>query len=295
MERPLNHKSNADAPATRFVHWSEIKVRLADSGVDRARERVYGVPRNGMVIASLLRHADVVTEPESATVFLDDLVDSGRTRDNYHRKYPGTPFRALYDKKNGDGKDWIVFPWETESGPEDVVVRLLTYLGEDPNREGLLETPSRYIRAMVEMTAGYRQDPQAILSKVFNEPYDEMIVVGPVPFTSMCEHHVLPFSGEAWLGYIPKGKVVGLSKLPRLVQCFAKRLQIQERMTQEIVHEINAALDPLGAACVIRAQHLCMKIRGVKSDGGMTTSCLTGMFKTDLNTRGEFLRFAQCR
>ena len=177
---------------------------------------------------------------------------------------------------------------------DKLVYDFLLKIGEDPERDGLKGTPSRVTRSWVERTNGYKQDPAEILSKNFEVSHDEMIVVRDIDFYSTCEHHLLPFSGVAHVGYIPKSKVVGLSKLARLIECYAHRLQIQERMTQQIAHSINAVLDVQGVGVIIEAQHLCMQCRGVKKEKAvMVTSCLRGSMKEDPRARAEFLEL--CR
>jgi GTP cyclohydrolase I len=166
---------------------------------------------------------------------------------------------------------------------------LLGYLGEDASREGLRDTPARVVRAFEEMTCGYRENPETILATRFKENYDELVVVSEIPFWSLCEHHLMPFSGVAKVGYLPNGRVVGLSKIPRLVRCFARRLQVQERLTQEIALAMHHHLKPRGVGVVIRATHLCMVARGVGSRGEMTTSCLLGAVRKSARTRSEFL------
>jgi GTP cyclohydrolase I len=163
-------------------------------------------------------------------------------------------------------------------------------IGEDVNREGLLKTPARAAKAMLELTVGYDQDPAAILGTIFNESCDEMVVVANIPFYSLCEHHLLPFFGSATIGYIPDGRIVGLSKIPRLVHCFAKRLQVQERLTRQIVDAIQEVVRPRGAACVINGHHLCMSMRGVGSSGSMHTCALKGLMLENPSARDEFLR-----
>jgi GTP cyclohydrolase I len=170
---------------------------------------------------------------------------------------------------------------------------VLRMLGEDPDRAGLEETPRRWLNAYMEL--GDRTgDPATLLGKVFQDvtyPTDQMIAVGPIPFTSLCEHHLLPFQGTAWVAYLPSVKgVVGLSKIPRLVDHFARRPQVQERLTNDIVAALDAHLAPDGAACIIRARHECMSIRGVRKEGtDMVTSVLTGSFKQNPTVRAEFL------
>jgi GTP cyclohydrolase I len=170
------------------------------------------------------------------------------------------------------------------------VKELLLFLGEDPRREGLLKTPERVAKSLLEMTEGYRQDPAEILSTTFTETCDELIVVRDIEFWSLCEHHLLPFHGTATVGYLPKDRIVGLSKLGRIVHCFARRLQVQEKMTQQIANAVMEHLQPQGVGVIVKATHLCMAMRGVRSPAEMLTSCLLGQFK-DPVTRQEFLSF----
>ncbi len=174
---------------------------------------------------------------------------------------------------------------------ERAVITILSEIGEDPQREGLLNTPSRYAKALSELTAGYRVDPEALINDaIFTVHYDEMVVVRDIHFYSLCEHHMLPFYGHAHVAYIPQGKVIGLSKIPRIVEMFARRLQVQERMTVEIADFINQHLHPSGVAVVAEGTHLCSVMRGVrKENASMVTSAMRGGFKTDSKTRGEFL------
>lgn len=170
---------------------------------------------------------------------------------------------------------------------------LLLFVGEDPDRDGLVNTPARVVRAWAELTAGYKEDAAEILSTTFAERYDEMVVMRGISFHSLCEHHILNFSGTVSLGYIP-GKVVGISKLARLVQCFAKRLQIQERMTQQIAQAIEAHLEAKGVGVVIRAHHLCMGCRGVRQpETELVTSSMLGDLRKQGSARAEFLRLIE--
>lgn len=183
--------------------------------------------------------------------------------------------------------------WD-EKTTEDLAVHyraILDLIGEDAEREGLLKTPVRVAKAMQFLTQGYHQDPKEIvLSAKFKEEYQEMVIVKDIELYSMCEHHMLPFIGKAHVAYIPNGYVTGLSKIARVVEAFARRLQIQERLTTEIKDCIQEALNPLGVAVVIEAQHLCMQMRGVQKQHSITTtSDFTGAFKAD-RTRSEFLR-----
>jgi GTP cyclohydrolase I len=168
--------------------------------------------------------------------------------------------------------------------------QIIETIGEDPNREGLSKTPERAAKAIQFLTQGYQQDAGEILrSALFKEDYNEMVVVKDIEVYSMCEHHLLPFYGKAHIAYIPNGYVVGLSKIPRVIDVFARRLQVQERMTHEILHAIDDTLQPLGVAVVIEAAHMCMMMRGVqKQNSSTTTSAFTGSFR-DMETRNEFL------
>ena len=168
---------------------------------------------------------------------------------------------------------------------------LLEEIGEDPSREGLLNTPLRVAKAWKELSKGYNQDLDKLINNaVFKEDYDQMVMVKDIGFYSMCEHHLLPFFGHAHVAYIPDGKIIGLSKIPRMVDMFARRLQVQERMTQEIAAIIDDSLSPKGVAIIIEAQHMCMQMRGVqKKNSYMTTSSMLGIFRTDNKTRKEFL------
>lgn len=168
---------------------------------------------------------------------------------------------------------------------------VLKLIGENPDREGLKETPRRYSDALETLFGGYDQDPQDILTVFDDEKYDEMIVVKDIEFYSNCEHHMLPFFGKAHIGYIPNGKIVGLSKIPRIVDIYARRLQNQERLTQQIARSLKELLDPKGVGVVLEAQHMCMMARGVQKQGSkVSTSAMIGLFKEKDNTRSEFLK-----
>jgi GTP cyclohydrolase I len=174
---------------------------------------------------------------------------------------------------------------------QDLIRQLLAELGENPAREGLLDTPKRVEKALRFLTSGYTADVDTVLNNaLFTVDYNEMVIVKDIDFYSLCEHHLLPFFGKCHIAYIPKGKVIGLSKIPRLVEVFARRLQIQERMTNEIAETIRQKIDPLGVAVVIEATHLCMAMRGVeKQNSSAITSAMLGGFRSDARTRMEFL------
>ncbi len=173
-----------------------------------------------------------------------------------------------------------------------LIRELLKEIGEDPDREGLRGTPERIARMYEEIFAGYRQDPEKILNNaVFHQRYDEMVIVKDIDFYSMCEHHMLPFFGVVHVAYIPRDKVIGLSKIPRIVDMYARRLQIQEKMTVQIAETLQKLLNPLGVAVVVEAIHLCSVMRGVKKPRNkMITSAMLGIFRKDIRTRNEFLQ-----
>ncbi|HEX5507801.1 MAG TPA: GTP cyclohydrolase I FolE [Pseudolabrys sp.] len=203
-----------------------------------------------------------------------------------------TNLRALERVKspeNEDGKP-------TRAEVEAAVRTMIRWTGENPNRDGLRETPARVTRAFEEFFSGYAQDPAEILQKTFEEieGYDEMIVLRGIPFESHCEHHMAPIIGKAWVAYIPTGRVVGISKLARLVEAYARRLQIQEKMTAQIANTIDEVLKPQGVAVVIKAVHHCMTTRGIHKPGtDMVTSRMLGVFRDNALTRQEFLRMAE--
>jgi GTP cyclohydrolase I len=179
----------------------------------------------------------------------------------------------------------------------DEVRSILTQIGEDPSREGLLNTPKRVDRALRFLTSGYRMNADEVLNgALFDVAYDEMVIVRDIELFSLCEHHLLPFFGKCHVAYIPKGRIVGLSKIPRLVDMYARRLQVQERLTTQIAETINEKIKPRGVAVVIEAQHLCMIMRGVEKQNSVAvTSSMLGAFKDDQNTRNEFLNLIQKR
>ena len=269
----------------------------------------YPVPRGGIPVAYALQAAleslySIRLTIESTPIrvaacdfILDDLIDSGATASEYSKT--GKLFYALFSKhptaEDLAQDEWLIFPWEDSKetdGGEDVPVRLLQYIGEDAARGGLLETPKRFLKAWKFWTSGYDKDPKDIL-KVFEdgaEKCDEMVLVKNIPFYSQCEHHLAPFFGTVSVAYIPDGGVVGLSKLSRLVDMYARRLQVQERLTNQIADALNDNLKTLGVAVVMNARHMCMESRGVCQQGhSTTTSAMRGVFKEKPETRMEFL------
>jgi GTP cyclohydrolase IA len=170
------------------------------------------------------------------------------------------------------------------------VLEILKAVGEDPDREGLKATPERVARMYAELLSGMREDPQEHLKSAFTENYDEIVLLRDIPFYSICEHHLMPFIGKAHVAYLPAGNVLGVSKLARIVDCFAKRLQLQERLTAQIADSLMKGLKPLGVAVVLEASHSCMTIRGIKKPGSiMVTSAVRGTFKKDPRSRSEVL------
>lgn len=195
----------------------------------------------------------------------------------------------------------LLHQFELDFKPVDIeaakqsVTGLLHAIGEDPSREGLQDTPKRVAKAYQELVSGYTTDPKALINNaVFDVEYDDMVIVTDIEYYSLCEHHMLPFMGHAHVAYIPGKKVVGLSKIPRIVDMFSRRLQVQERLTRQIAEFINEVLEPKGVAVVMDGQHMCSMIRGVKKhDSGMTTSAMLGDFKTDREQRNEFMMHIQ--
>lgn len=251
--------------------------------------RVYGVPRGGVPVAVAISERMGIpltidpTDPK--TLIVDDLVDSGTTM----LKYKGLPFACLHVKPHSPRPDffareipneWIHYFWEAEEKPaEDHIVRCLEYIGEDPTREGLSETPSRVVKSWHEIFAGYKQDPEEIFKQFDGDGIGGLIYLKDIEFYSTCEHHMLPFWGDAMIAYIPNGKVIGISKLARLLDIFSRRLQIQERIGEQVTEALMRHLQPIGAACLIEAKHFCICSRGVgKQHSVMGYNSLKGVF-----------------
>ncbi len=278
-----------------FITWEQIAQRLFD--IDEVGERVYGIPRGGMLAAGFLRRATPVWDPKDATIFLDDIRDSGRTHERWEEKYPGRRWYFLYDKRVPAHAEmgWLVFPWEGDSvgSIEDNVVRILEFIGEDVSREGLVDTPKRVAKAWGELYSGYGKNPADVMKTFADGACDEMVILRDLEIYSTCEHHMMPFIGKAHVAYIPNGKVVGISKLARLVEIYTRRLQIQERIGEQVVAALMEHLQPKGAACVIEAKHFCMCMRGVnKQNSVMVTSALSGVFREG-PVRSEFLELVR--
>lgn len=295
-----------------FVLVKEMGQRILEAVevADGMKIAVYGIPRGGVPVAYLLAggmpgNFALTDCAETADVFVDDIIDSGATSEKWQKLHPGRPVFAMINKLDGSGAEfknsWIVFPWERgdekeTEGVEDNIVRLLQYIGEDPKRGGLLDTPKRVVKAWEHWASGYGVDIAKLL-KTFEDGADgcdEMVVVKDIPFYTHCEHHMAPFFGTATIAYIPDGRIVGLSKLPRVVNAFARRLQVQERLTNQIADAIQEHLQPKGVGVVIRARHLCMESRGIQQQGHHTiTSALRGVMRDSAEARAEFLDLAR--
>ena len=273
-----------------YISWQEVFQR-ADSLKNRLTAKnlkYYGVPRGGQIVAGILGSA--VDKVEDCDIIVDDLIDSGATLERY-KKY-NKPFEALIDKRIEYNNEWLVFPWEIkedgEETVEDNVTRLLQYFGEDVTREGLRDTPKRFVKFFKE----FLSPPEWNCTTFEGEGYDEMIVQTNIPFHSLCEHHIAPFFGYGHIAYIPNKRIVGLSKLARTLETYARRLQNQERITTQVAEFLQNTLDPKGVAVVLTAKHMCMEMRGVKKhDTHTTTSKMIGYFKDDHKARAEFLEF----
>ena len=284
--------------------WPEV-MRRVHAMIPNTVCTVYGVPRGGAVVAGLM-HAcapdrlQLVSDPASADIIVDDIVDTGTTRARVLKELAERGrrpmFVALVDKTIRGDQSWIRFPWEEHDVTADIadtVIRQLQAIGEDPMRPGLKDTPKRYIKALMEMTAGLRMDPKEPLARVFDENHDEIVMVQGIDFVSLCEHHLLPFSGTVDFAYLPKGKVVGLSKIPRFIRILAQRPQVQERLTTEIADTFCEVVEPAGVMVVVRGVHSCMRYRGVRSDGNMLTSVVRGVFKDEPEARAEAMKLME--
>jgi GTP cyclohydrolase I len=282
-----------------YLTWEDVMNKLRT--VDLLNKKVYGVPNGGMIAAGFLNYAKKVYKPEFADIILDDIIDSGGTQKWYKKQFPDTVFHALFDKQLDPQlhDQWVVFPWEAQhpNGENTVqhnIIRQLQYIGEDVNREGLLKTPDRVVKMWGEIFSGYDKDAKELLTTFdadgYADHYDEIVLLKDIEVYSMCEHHMLPFFGKAHVAYIPGKKIVGISKLARLVDMYARRLQIQERIGDQVTSSIMELLEPKGAACIIEATHMCMRMRGVqKQNSIMTTSSMKGAFLDKPAARNELM------
>lgn len=285
------------------------KLEDAVRGIDF--DTVYGIPRGGQYPAAMLAQdmgKKLIFDPseiDGKTLVVDDLCDSGATVAKFHEEHPDSKFAVVYLKEGRSDFDWlihgavfgkcaddnwVVFPDEHDGGIEENAKRVLQYIGEDVNREGLLETPKRMRRAWDEIFAGYKTDPHDLVKTFVQGTCKEMVILKRCEFYSTCEHHFFPFFGHCSIGYIPNKKVIGVSKLARLLDCYSKRMQIQERMTTQIADFLEQELEARGVYVVCEGQHFCMTSRGVKKqDASMVTSAIRGEFMENAAMRAEFL------
>lgn len=304
----ISHRQLEQAAA---VAWETIYEATKDFSRTR-KVKIYGVPRGGTHAAYLIQHAaylrlqreasQIVDYAQDADVIVDDMLDSGATKRRYKELFPGKPFVVLVNKPMSDWvKHWLVFPWELgpaegEETIEDNVVRILQFIGEDPLRGGLVETPKRVVKAWKEWTSGYGLSPADVL-KTFEDGADncdQMVTVRNIPFYSHCEHHMAPFFGTATVAYIPNGRIVGLSKINRLVDMFARRLQVQERMTNQIADAMDEVLQPQGVGVMIRGRHFCMESRGIRhANCDTVTTALRGAMLDKPQARSEFIELCK--
>lgn len=261
---------------------------------------IHGIPQGGTAVAIELSHLLGLPIFEEAllngsradqVLIVDDLVDSGATLSRY-KGHDSACIHikewTLKDKRPtfwiAVEKDWITYWWESteEKSIRDNIIRIMQFIGEDPTREGLIKTPERVIRSWEEIYGGYKVDPASVFTTFEADGYNELVLLKGIEFFSTCEHHMLSFAGKAHIGYIAQDRIVGISKLARLLDIYARRLQIQERIGQQVTQAIMKYLQPAGAACIIEAEHLCMRCRGVeKQNSVMVTSSLTGRFLED--------------
>jgi len=286
-----------------YITWGEIYKRLKEVKQHHGSNSiisVYGVPKGGMILAGFLvgkysEYFKMCDNPNECDLILDDLFDSGGTYEKYKNYLK--PFIFLFNKQEEKRlkNKWIIFPWERDhpNGEENVqqnIIRQLQYIGEDTNREGLKETPNRILKSYTELYAGYDKDPKELFTVFESEGYDQIILLKDFEMYSMCEHHMLPFFGKCHVAYIPDKKVIGISKLARLVEIYSRRLQIQERIGKQVTMDLMEYLQPLGAACIIEAKHMCMCMRGVnKQNSIMTTSSMRGVFMDDRSAKEELM------
>lgn len=275
-------------------------------------KNIYGIPKNGLIIASMISNklgvpiVDKKDIQKNNTLIVDDILDSGNTILKYQEKADclvifskkkKLPDGVLYCYKFVKKDEWVSWFWEEDiQDKEEVVRRQIQQIGEDCNREGLLDTPARVIRSYDKLYGGYKQRPEDVLKTTFSCEYDEIILLRDIPLYSTCEHHLLPFVGKCHIGYIPGecGKVIGVSKLARLMEVFARRMQIQEKLTMQIGTALVKSLKPKAVGVIIQASHMCMTARGVEKPGSsMVTSYMYGAFKTEASAREELLRLIQ--
>ena len=276
-----------------FRRWEILKNKIPKNSI------LYGVPNGGMLVLGHLLKNDknyfLAKEAVNADIIIDDIIDSGKTKNYYRSKFPSKPFYALIDKTTNDYNiGWIIFPWEKDhpnkNSVTDAVIRQLQYIGEDVTREGLKDTPKRVVKSWDSLFDGYKINPDDVITTFKDDCCDEMVLLKNIEFYSTCEHHLLPFYGKAHIAYIPNGQLIGISKLARILDIYAHRAQIQERIGEQVTSCLEKYLQPKGTACIIEAQHLCMQARGVqKQNSVMVTSSLTGVFHQN-EVKNELLK-----
>lgn len=282
----------------RACHFIANKIESNTDYPGMKYTNIFPIMKNGLPIAerlSRILNLPICYILGENSLIVDDLIDSGKTLS----QYPNNDKAVLYVKNNKEKEvtyyadkidKWIVLPWEKEEDIHDTVIRQLEYIGEDVSREGLKETPKRVVKSWKELYAGYNMDVYDIFKTFKEGACDELVLLKDIEFYSTCEHHMLPFFGKIHIGYIPNKKVIGISKLARIVEVFARRLQIQERFVTQIAECINKYLEPIGVMVVAEAQHFCMTSRGIKKiNSKMITSSIIGVFRDDMKAREEFL------
>lgn len=294
-----------------IIDYRQLETDSTKLAVKIPKERyksVFGIPSGGIlpgyIVCKTLGLTLLSVEEYNALdnkkdcLVVDDLVDSGTTL----AKYPNSDHAVIYKKPHSPEptyyledipKEWVNFPHEKEgTGVEEHIIRLMEYIGENPNREGLKETPKRVIKMYDEIFRGYKKDKKPKITVFENEKdgivYDQ-VISDTGSFYSHCEHHMVPFFGKYYFAYLPDKKIVGLSKVARIVDYYSAKLQIQERLVKEIVDALEEEIQPLGIALAIRAEHLCKTMRGAKKKGEMSACDLRGVFKTEITTKQEFL------
>lgn len=301
----------------RQVTWKELDTRTFGLARELAQAKspkfvkarkghavieLYGIPTGGSVIAAMVaghlrdmgREVDILETPIPGAWILDDICDSGSTLKPYKNYRTAvvhcrTKSLAIPTIHIEAVDEWIIYPYEHQVAGSEIVTRMIQLIGDDPTREGLIDTPARVLKAWEEVFVGYRGiEPK--VTTFDSEGADQLITLRDIEFVSFCEHHILPFFGKAHVGYIPNGKILGLSKLARLVEYKSRRLQVQERLTEEIAKAIEETVAPKGVAVVLEAVHFCMIARGVKKAGQtMGTSVMRGVFRDKVEARDEFL------
>ncbi len=281
-------------PYTIAEFWSDID-QLAEKIPAGKYSFIYGIPRGGVPVAMALSQKLRVPMiggngdfGQDGILYVDDIVDTGRTAARFHgdvaaihqsNRFPKEKAPTYYVKES---TDWIRYWWECDPPIEESIVRILEYIGENPKRAGLKETPSRVIRSYGEIFSGYKIDPASVFKTYDAETYDQIVLLRDIELYSTCEHHLLPFFGKAHIAYIPRKRLIGLSKLARLLEIHSRRLQVQERIGEQVTQMLMKHLDPVGAACIIEARHLCVCARGVnKENSTMVTASLKGVFFAD--------------